>query len=175
MIVFHGGFTLEQVNKLKNNEYVLYPKSEYKDFRINISNTFKYSTLEKYKKKREIYDNIIEENYNNQWVHCFKYLTNALDFCFADDLIVAFDIDEQVLDKYVGVGYYKCEGYKIEYRIPRNEVNSSIITDVIEFRPFSGEFVKKLYEKYPNNFRSTDEHFEAAKVLKKTKKKLNYL
>lgn len=33
---------------MKKDKYVLYPKFEYKDFRINISNTFKYLNLEKY-------------------------------------------------------------------------------------------------------------------------------
>ena len=66
-------------------------------------------------------------------LHLFAVDVDSCNGFGAVDFIVAFDIDEQVLDKYVGVGYYKCEGYKIEYRIPRNEINSSIIKDVIEF------------------------------------------
>ena len=29
MLVFHGGFTLEQVKKLKNNDYYIYEKIPY--------------------------------------------------------------------------------------------------------------------------------------------------
>ena len=42
MIVFHGGFTKEQVEKLKNNEPIIYEKIPYKEARAGGKNTFDY-------------------------------------------------------------------------------------------------------------------------------------
>lgn len=175
MIVFHGGFSKQQIDKLRNNEFVIYPRSNYETFRINQNNTFKYSTLEKHKKKKELINNIIDENYLNQWIHCFKYLYNTLDFCYTNNFIVVFDIDEYILEKYIGVGNYKFEGYKIEYRIPRKEINNSNIIDIIPFKSYDLKYINDLKQNYSDNFYSLNEHFEANKILKKTNQKFNYL
>lgn len=48
MIVFHGGFTKEQVEKLKNNEPIIYEKIPYKEARAGGKNTFDYVPKELY-------------------------------------------------------------------------------------------------------------------------------
>lgn len=175
MLVFHGGFTKEQVFKLKNNCYELYRKTPYEFFRIKQSNTFQYYNIES-KNKKEIINNIIEENYINQWIHCFKYLNNALDFCEENyNYIVVFEIQDDILEKFVGVGNYKYEGYKIEYRIPRSEISSDNIVDIIKFESFDKEKIKILKNLYHDQFLLYNEHEEAKKILKKTKQKCKYI
>jgi len=176
MLVFHGGFTKEQISKLKKNNYELYRKSDYDLFRIRQKNTFTYYTIDIKSKKRDLVNNIIEQNYINQWIHCFRYLNNAFYFCDENyNYIVVFDIPEDILEKYIGVGDYKYEGYKIEYRIPRSEIKSSYIVDIIRFDHLNKKLIKHLKEKYKDDLFLYHEHEEAKKILKKTKQKCNYI
>lgn len=176
MLVFHGGFTDEQITKLKNNEYVLYRKSSYGLFRINQKNSFKYYIVNEKSKHKEKINNIIEQNYINQWIHCFKYLENALYYCeeYYDNVIV-FELPDEILEKYIGVCDTKYEGYKIEYRIPRKEINDTNIVDIFKFDYFRPEIVSKLKEKYQKNYSILKEHEEAKKILKKTNQKCKYI
>lgn len=48
MIVFNGGLTLKQFNKLKNGEYVIYNKIPYKSAKASRKNTFDYTPKELY-------------------------------------------------------------------------------------------------------------------------------
>ena len=80
MIIFHGGFNKKQVLKLRNNKYILYKKDKYETFNIKNENTFKYYEIEEKSKRKEKIEDMIEQNYLNQWIHCFKYLENALYF-----------------------------------------------------------------------------------------------
>lgn len=176
MLIFHGGFTKEQVSKLRMNSYVLYKKSDYDLFRINQKNTFTYYTIDAKSKKKELINNIIEQNYINQWIHCFKYLNNALYFCDENyNYVVVFDIPDDTLEKYIGVGDYKYDGYKIEYRIPRSEINSENIVDVIEVNNLNKILIKYLKEKYSDNLCYYYEHEEGKKILKESKQKCKYI
>lgn len=171
MIVFHGGFSKSQVNKLKNNNYVIYRKGSIDNFRINWCNTFKYYNIEKYDKKQELFQNIIEQNFLNQWIHCYKYLYNAIDFCERpNNYIVVFNIEN--IEQYIGVGKYKYEGYKIEYRIPRKVITNDNIIDVIKY---DINYLHQLKEKYSEQYQEIKEHEEALKILKKNKQKCNYI
>ena len=176
LIVFHGGFTREQVLKLRNNKYVIYKKSNYNLFRINQKNTFKYYTIDEKSKEKEKIENIIDENYKKQWIHCFKYLENALYYCEEQyNYVVAFNLLDEVLEKYKGVCDVKYEGYKIEYRIPRSEIKSIDIIDVFKFDYFKPDIVEKLKQRYPDNYSGFKEHEEAKKYLKNTKQKCKYI
>lgn len=176
MLVFHGGFSKEQINKLKNNEYVLYRKSSYGLFRIKQKNTFQYYTIDEKSKYKDIIKNIIEQNYENQWIHCFKYLENALYYCEENyNYVVVFDLKEEILEKYIGVCDTKYEGYKIEYRIPRKEINNTNIIDIFKINYFENDIINKLKEKYQENYFLLKEHEEAKKILKKTNKKCKYI
>lgn len=174
MILFHGGFSLEQINKLKNNQYIIYRKGNIHNFRINWSNTFKYYTIEDYDKKQQLFQNIIDQNYFNQWIHCFKYLNNTFDFC--DDYysyIVALELNN--VDQYIGVGKYKYEGYKVEYRIPRNKIDNTNIVDIIKYEFYDKEQLNDLKNKYNECFYKLKEHEEALKIMKKLKQKCDYI
>lgn len=175
MLIFHGGFNRKQVNNLLKGKYVLYKKGHLENFRINWCNTFKYSNIDKYNKKIELYQNILDENYKNQWIHCYKYLYNAINFCDEfNDYIVVFDIDEAILNKYIGIGKYRYEGYKIEYRIPRSLISSENIVDVIRFRN-NRDDLKKLEDKYKFQYRNIYEDLDSIKILKKIKQKCYYI
>ncbi len=175
MIVFHGGFTKEQVLRLRNNKYVLYKKSNYNLFRIKQKNTFKYYTIDESCKEKEKIKDIIEENYKKQWIHCFKYLENALYYCEESyDYVVAINLSNEILEKYKGVCDVKYEGYKIEYRIPRWEIKNTDIFDVFKFDYFKPEIIEKLKQKYLN-YSEIKEHEEAIKYLKSSKQKCKYL
>lgn len=174
MIVFHGGFSKNQINQLKNNKYIIYKKGNLDNFRINWSNTFKYYSIDSYNKKQQLFQNIIDQNYFNQWIHCFKYLHNAMDFCDGYyNYIMAFELDN--VDQYIGVGKYKYEGYKVEYRIPRNRINNTNIIDIIKYDSYDKDQLEKLKNKYKDNFYELREHEEAVKILKKIKQKCNYI
>lgn len=175
MIVFHGGFSYEQIKKIMNNKFILYQKSNYELFRIKQSNTFKYYNTNS-KNKKAIINNIIEQNYINQWIHCYKYLSNSLYFCEEDyNYVVAFEIPDNILEKYIGVGNYKYEGYKVEYRIPREEISSDNVVDIFQLDYLSENSVKNLKEKYKEKYSSLNEHEEAKKILKKINQKCNYI
>ncbi len=176
MIIFHGGFNKKQVLKLRNNKYILYKKDKYETFNIKNENTFKYYEIEEKSKRKEKIEDMIEQNYLNQWIHCFKYLENALYFCKEPyNYIVAFELSESLIEKYKGVGNYKYEGYKLEYRIPRKEINSTNIIDVFRFEYFDSEVIKKLKEKYPSEYSGYRENEEAKKLLKAMHQKCKYL
>ena len=82
MIVFNGGLTIEQVNKLKNGEYVIYDKIPYKRARAAEENTFDYVPKEMYSMPLHIFRRYIAEDvFSKQYIFLAKYLYTTFEFC----------------------------------------------------------------------------------------------
>lgn len=172
MIVFHGGFTKEQVEKLKNNEPIIYEKIPYKEARAGGENTFDYVPKELYDAPLHIFKRYISENcFYQQYIFLAKYLQAVLEFCHNTDeenYIMVCNIDENILNQYIGVGNYI--DYRIEYRLPRRFINSDNIIEFLYFEPYNRDQMKLFEEKYPSLYYIDKKEDENAKKLIRQKK-----
>jgi len=168
MLVFYGGLTLEQVEKFKNNEFVIFVPVPYNQVLIPHKNTFDYyprnsnlltfDCISKY---------VSDDMYQNQYIFLFKYLRNALEFCVNSDkknYILVLDMNEDVLDNFVGVGRYY--GNQLEYRVPRKYIPKESIVDFLYFEPFISKQCKAFRERFPDSYFSELEDEEASEILK---------
>ena len=82
MLVFNGGLTIEQVEKIKNNEHIIYDKILYSMAYAKRKNTFDYVPKELYNAPLHVFRRYISENiYNNQYLFFARYLEATLEFC----------------------------------------------------------------------------------------------
>ena len=82
MIVFSGGLTIEQIEKLKNNSPIIYDKIPYKQACAKRKNTFDYVPKELYGAPQHIFKRYISEDcYSNQYIFLAKYLSATFEFC----------------------------------------------------------------------------------------------
>ena len=168
MLVFHGGFTLEQVKKLKNNDYYIYEKIPYEFAYANRENTFDYIPKELYGKELEEQQKYVSENeYINQYIFLARSLEASLDYCSNSrkrNYVVIFDIEEEILNQYIGVGKY--ERYRIEYKLPRKFIMPENIIDVLFFEPYDTEQMDEFERKYQNYYWiKLDEDENARKLI----------
>lgn len=167
MLVFHGGLTEEQAEKIKKGEYKIFPKVPIDEITIrNNINTFCYcNSNTTYDSYDALAHYVSDDIYDKQYIFLFKYLNNALRFtrgtgCYT---LVA-DVNEKILSEYMGIGNYLYEGYHIEYRVPGHII---IPEHVIEVAPcYSWELQDAIRERYPNNINGDNETLEAMEIMK---------
>ena len=174
MLLFSGGFTKKQVNILKSGDKLLYNKVPYEIACAKGNNTFNYVPkhlenlpLEKFR------EYVSEDCYKNQYIFFAKYLKASLEFCInreKKNYILVCDLDNELIESYVGVGDYKDGDYRIEYRIPAEVIKPQSIIDVLYYEPYDLDQENKMYNKYINNFFVPNNETEKAKELIKRKK-----
>lgn len=171
MLVFHGGLTSEQVQLLYENKFVVFKMIPSEEIRIPYKNTFDYYDSSRvFESKREFIDTVRNDIFYNQYFYFFKYLENALEFCNNSskrNYILVADIDEDILDNYIGCGKYI--GNQIEYRVPRKYVKLDTIHDILYFESYNEKQALELKNKYPNHFSSELENQEAEAIMKQKK------
>lgn len=180
MITFHCGFNKEQVEKLQNNEKIIFPKIPVDNIYVPRKNTFDYIPRYMYEddsiKAREIKEYISKDMYNSQYIFLSKYLELVLSFCNNTkkrNYIMACDIDEEILKRYSGIGGY--DKLMIEYRLPRMYIKSDNILDFIYFEPFDDETMSLLLSKYEDNiYISSEEEEKAEKLMQENNLVFNY-
>lgn len=180
MITFHCGFNKEQVEKLQNNEKIIFPKIPVDNIYVPRKNTFDYIPRYMYEddsiKAREIKEYISKDMYNSQYIFLSKYLEPVLSFCNNTkkrNYIMACDIDEEILKRYSGIGGY--DKLMIEYRLPRMYIKSDNILDFIYFEPFDDETMSLLLSKYEDNiYISSEEEEKAEKLMQENNLVFNY-
>ena len=169
MLVFHGGLSIEQVQLLYENKYTIFKMIPTKWINIPNKNTFDYYDINKeFHSEIEFWESIRNDIFYNQYFFFFKYLKNALTFCHNTtkrNYILVADIDEDVLEKYIGCGRYIDNS--IEYRVPRKIIKLDTIKDILYYEPY--EDYSKLREKYPHNFYSDAEKEEAEMIMNQKK------
>lgn len=175
MFVFHGGFTLEQVEKIKNDEFIIFDKIPYQQIFIPNKNTFDYYPSDiAFSDYRSMLKYVSDDIYQNQYIFFFKYLRNALDFCVNSDkknYILVADIDEDILDNYIGIGRYTDN--QIEYRVPRCILSKDNIIDFLYFEPFVTEQAMTFKTQFGEAYYNPKEDEEANEVLKVKKLTFN--
>ena len=150
MIVFNGGLTIEQVKKFENEDFVIYDKIPYTKACASRKNTFDYVPKELYsapKKKKKKY--IAEDVYKQQYVFLARYLKTAMEFCNntkKKNYIMVCDIDDFILNQYVGIGNY--DDYRIEYRLPRRFIESDKIIEFLYYEPYDETQIAEFKKKY---------------------------
>ena len=82
--------------------------------------------------------------------------------------IVFYDIDEEILKQYVGVGKYV--EYLIEYRLPRAFITSENIKEILYYEPIDYSTLAEARLKYATSFTPTKEADQKAYALIKEKK-----
>lgn len=73
------------------------------------------------------------------------------------------NIDENILNQYIGVGNYI--DYRIEYRLPRRFINSDNIIEFLYFEPYNRDQMKLFEEKYTSLYYIDKKEDENAKKL----------
>lgn len=167
MIVFNGGLTIEQVKKLKDDISIIYDRIPYKEAYAHRKNTFDYvpeelrsAPIEKFKQY------ISDDCFLKQYIFFAKYLKATLEFCnnsCKKNYIMICDIEEDVLNQYVGVGNY--DDYRIEYRLPRKFVTSKNIVDFLYFEPYDDQQMANFKKKYADLYEIPPEEDKKAKTL----------
>lgn len=178
MLVFNGGLTIEQVEKLKNGYPIIYDKVPYKQAFANRNNTFNYVPDELINSPLHVFRKYISEDcYHNQYIFLARYLYAVLEFCNNSDkknYIMVCDIDENILNNYIGVGNYLDGDYRIEYRLPRNFITPDTIKEFFFFEPFDRSQMNNFYEKYKEYYYVDDnESYKANKLILQKKLKFN--
>ncbi len=151
MIVFNGGLTINQVDRLKNYDYTLYRKVPWNKIWIPGANTFDYVPKELYGNRvSEINKYVSNDVFKKQYMFLARHLVTALDFCRNwenKNYIMVCDIPEEILNDYIGVGDYY-DDCRIEYRLPRCFITPDTIIDFLYFEVYNEEQISKFREKY---------------------------
>lgn len=167
MLVFNGGLTIEQVDKLKNGEFVIYDKIPYKNAHVSRKNTFDYVPKKLYNAPLHIFKRYISEDcYSKQYIFLARALKSTFEFCNNSqkkNYIIVCDIEERILNNYIGVGNYV--DYRIEYRLPRAFITPNKIKDVLYFEPYDENQMTKFRKKYKDYYDVAPDEDEMAKKL----------
>lgn len=176
MLVFNGGLTIDQVEKLKNGDQIIYDKVPTKFAHAQRNNTFDYVPKELYDAPVHVFKRYISEDcYYKQYIFLAKYLYATFQFCRNSqkkNYIMVCDIDEKILNQFVGVGDYLDGDYRIEYRLPRKFITPDMIKEFLFFEPYDDIQMKDFYEKYKdfyyidNNEKEVAHEFVLQKKLK---------
>ena len=177
MLVFSGGFTSEQVEKLKCGDHYIYDKVPIKYSQAVAKNTFDYVPKELYGMPLHIFKRYIAEDvYIKQYIFFARYLSASLEFCInceKKNYIMVCDIDEKILDNYIGVGKYATD-YRREYRLPRSFVTSDNIVEFLYFEPYDKSQILEFKEKYKEHYNiSSDEDRKAKQLMLERNLKFN--
>lgn len=167
MFVFNGGLTLEQIRKLENDEFFIYDKIPEDEVVIKRKNTFDYipdylrgEPIEKIRKY------VSKDCFANQYIFLSRYILNAGSFCrnsTKKNYIVIFDIDEDILNQYIGVGKYV--EYLIEYRLTRKFITSDNIKEILYYEPIDYSTLEKARIRYADSFAPTNDADTEARRL----------
>ena len=163
MFVFNGGLTLEQIRKLENDEFFIYDKIPEEEVVIKRKNTPDYLSGEPIEKIRKY---VSEDCFANQYIFLSRYILNAGSFCrnsTKKNYIVVFDIDEDILNQYIGVGKYV--EYLIEYRLPRKFITSDNIKEILYYEPIDYSTLEKARIRYADSFAPTNDADTEARRL----------
>ena len=167
MIVFNGGLTIEQVRKFEKEEPVIYDKVPYPKAYASRENTFDYVPKELYSAPIEEFKKYIAEDvYKQQYVFLARYLKTAMEFCnntMKKNYIMVCDIDEDILNQYIGVGNY--DDYRIEYRLPRRFIDLDKIIEFLYFEPYDEIQIADFRKKYSDYMVIPSREDEEAKKL----------
>jgi len=174
MLLFSGGLTKDQTEILLSGKEILFDRVPYERAGCNNNNTFDYVPIEYKDMSISNFKKYVSlDCYKNQYIFLAKYLYASLGFCINSQLknyILVCDIDKEKIEQYIGVGDYKDEDYRIEYRVPRKIIDVSNIVEFLYFEPWDHEQMKELYEKYKENFYIPKTEYEDACNLIKQKK-----
>lgn len=81
MLVFHGGLTVEQVEKLKSGSPIIYEKVPYDKVRANGKNTFDFIPKELIGKLLHIFRKYVSEDcYSKQYIFLLDIYQQHLNF-----------------------------------------------------------------------------------------------
>lgn len=175
MLVFHGGLSIEQVQLLQQNKYVIFKMIPRDKIFIPHKNTFDYYDCNRnYESKNDYWNYIRDDIYYNQYLFFFKYLKNALNFCHNSskrNYILVADLDENILNDYIGCGRYIDN--QVEYRVPRRFLTLDTIKDFLFYEPYDVQQTLNFSNRYPINFYSSTENEEANQIMKQKQLKFN--
>ena len=167
MIVFNGGLTIEQVRKFEKEDPVIYDKVPYLKAHASRKNTFDYVPRELYSAPIEEFKKYIAEDvYRQQYVFFARYLKTAMEFCNnikKKNYIMVCDIDEAVLNQYIGVGNY--DDYRIEYRLPRRFIDLDKIIEFLYYELYDEGQMAEFKKKYSDYLVIPSNEDEEAKKL----------
>ena len=177
MLVFSGGFTSEQIDKLKSDDPIIYDKILDKFAAIVPKNTFDYVPEKLYGMPVHILRKYIAcDCYTKQYIFFARYLSATLEFCLNSEkknYIMVCDIDENLLNNYIGVGKYTID-YRREYRVPRCFVSSSNIVEFLYFEPYDKNQINEFRRKYSDCYKiSAEEDGKAKQLMLEKKLKFN--
>lgn len=172
VLIFNGGLTLEQVEKLRQGASVIYEKIPYKKAYAPAKNTFDYVPKELYHAPLHIFRRYISENcYLNQYIFFGKSLQATFEFCNNSEnknYIMVCDIEENILNQYIGVGNYG--DYRVEYRLPRAIITPDKIKEVLFFEPYNKSQMEEFKKKYSTYYFIDKEEDTKARNLMLEKK-----
>ena len=176
MLVFNGGLTIEQVEKLKNGYAIIYDKVPYKRAYATSKNTFEYVPKELYGAPMHIFRRYISEDcYSKQYIFLARYLSSTFEFCInreKKNYIMVCDIEEEIINKYIGVGKYR--DYRIEYRLPRVYITPDKIKEFLYFEPYTESQMAEFRERYKEYYADgIEEEMYAKKLILERKLEFN--
>lgn len=167
MLVFNGGLTIEQVEKLKSGKSVIYDKVPYKEVHVPRKNTFEYVPKQLYNAPLHIVKQYISDDcYAKQYLFFARSLKATFEFCRNSqkkNYIIICDIEEKILNDYIGVGNYV--DYRIEYRLPRIFITPNKIKDILYFEPYDESQMVEFQKKYETYYDIAPNEDEMAKEL----------
>ena len=76
---------------------------------------------------------------------------------------MVFDIDEDILNQYIGVGKYL--EYLIEYRLPRKFITSDKIKEILYYEPIDYSTLEEARTRYADSFVPTNDADAEARRL----------
>ena len=156
MLLFSGRYTKRQVDILLNGDNILFNKVPSEFVVVKGNNTFDYIPKELQKLPLEQFRQYISEDcYKKQYIFMTKYLKTALEFCHnieKENYILVCNLDEELIESYIGVGDYKAGDYRIEYRVPSEFIKPENILDILFYEPYDSEMETKFYEQYKDSF-----------------------
>lgn len=141
--------------------------------RILGKNTFEYAPNELFlKSEEELREFISNDTYKNQYIFFATKLPWTFEFCnntLVKNYILVCDIDENILNQYIGVGRYH-GNYRIEFRLPRRYINTNNIIDILYFEPFDDNQID-IFSKNYNDYFYVDHKEKQEKTITLMKEK----
>ena len=168
MLTFHGGFSVSEVLKLKQDDQIIFPKIDIDSVFVPRVNTFDYYPRDMiFNDVDEKWKYISDDMFINQYIFLFKYLYNAYDFCLPyRNYILVADLEEELLNEYIGVGDY-FNSKRIEYRVPRKFIKKENIIDFLYFDKWDIDQLKIYQERFKESYYSLNETEMANELMLK--------
>ena len=109
--------------------------------------------------------------FSKQYIFLARYLSSVFSFCVnceKKNYIMVCDIEEEILNQYIGVGNYG--DYRIEYRLPRVYITPDKIKEFLYFEPYTESQMLEFRKKYESYYMSDVSEDLTAKKLMLDKK-----